>query len=112
MVNYNCRRCGYSTINKTMFKRHLLRKNLCNAELEEISRYELLKINNFDILAKNYEHVTKCSIDVNPDVNPKLYICAYCNKNFKSRQGKYKHVKYYCKNKKEELFINYNDYES
>ena len=100
MVNYNCQRCGYTTINKTMFKRHLLRKNMCSPELKEINRYELLKMNKFDKLARNYDNVNQCKPNVNLTVNPNLHICAHCGKEFKSRQGKYKHIKYYCKKKK------------
>jgi hypothetical protein len=99
MVNYQCQRCGYTTINKTMFKRHLLRKNLCTIELKELTRYQLLTMNNFDKLAKKYDNVNKCKPIVNLCVNPNLHICAHCNKTFKSRQGKYKHIKYYCKKK-------------
>ncbi len=103
MVNYNCQRCGYTTINKTMFKRHLLRKNICSPELKEINRCDLLKINNFDKLAKNYQDVNKCKPNVNLTVNPNLHICAHCEKTFTTRQGRHKHMKYYCKKKKEDL---------
>ena len=102
MVNYNCQRCGYTTINKTMFKRHLLRKNMCSPELKEINRYDLLKMNKFNKLARNYDNVNQCKPNVNLTVNPNLHICAHCGKEFKSRQGKYKHIKYYCKKNEDE----------
>ena len=94
MVNYDCQRCGYSTINKTMFKRHLLRKNLCIAEFDEINRYDLLIMNKFVKEAKKFDNGTKCKPIVNPSVTPNGHFCAHCGKTFTSRQGKYKHVKY------------------
>ena len=36
MVKYLCERCGYSTEYKGHFKKHLLRKNTCKANLEDI----------------------------------------------------------------------------
>ena len=42
MVNYMCQRCGYETMNKTMFKRHVLRKNICYDKIKDIAKYDLL----------------------------------------------------------------------
>ena len=108
MVNYECQRCGYSTINKTMFKRHLLRKNLCKVELDDIDRYKLLKMNNFDEEAKNYEKSAK-----NPpklrQTTPKSakkcsnYVCSHCNKVFTRSDSLKKHIDFRCKLKKNEL---------
>ena len=97
MVNYECQRCGYHTLNKTMFKRHLTRKNFCEPNFDEINRYDLLVQHGFYKEATNYENVNKCNPDVNPTVNPNVNFCAHCNKTFKSRQGKYKHIKFFCK---------------
>ena len=59
MINYNCQRCGYETNHKSVFKKHLLRKNLCKAKLNEITRYVLLCTNGFDELAKTYKDTAK-----------------------------------------------------
>jgi len=59
MVNYNCQRCGYNTNRKSAFKKHLLRKNLCKAKLNEITRYVLLCTNGFEELAKRYKNTAK-----------------------------------------------------
>ena len=103
MVNYDCQRCGYSTHHKSVFKKHLLRKNLCNPEFEEIDRYNLLLLNKFVKEAEKYKQVNKCKPIVTRDVSPNIHFCIHCGKEFKSRQGKYKHTKYYCKAKKEEM---------
>jgi|UniRef100_A0A6C0IU27 hypothetical protein len=103
MVNYDCARCGYSTTHKSVFKKHLIRKNLCNPISKEIDRYSLLTMNNFDKLAKQYTSVNKCNTYVVLPVDPNTPKCDHCGKEFKSRQGKYKHMKFYCKKKKEDM---------
>ena len=106
MVNYKCQRCGYNTNRKSAFKSHLLRKNLCNPKLKELTQYSLLKQNGFDKEAKKINMSYQCHTNVNPSVNQQgLHLCEYCNKKFKSRQGKSKHKKLYCIKKKEELQI-------
>ena len=104
MVNYNCQRCGYETNHKSVFKKHLLRKNLCKPKLNEITRYVLLLNNNFNEEATNFKETSKCHTNVNSNVNLNvnkkgLHICDNCNKEFTTRQGKSKHKKLYCKEK-------------
>ena len=41
MVLYECKRCGYSTPNKSYIRKHLLRKKKCNIVLQNISIPEL-----------------------------------------------------------------------
>ena len=36
MVVYNCPRCGYSTGNKSYFRKHLMRRNPCKVVLKDI----------------------------------------------------------------------------
>ncbi len=103
MVNYECRRCGYSTNHRSVFRKHLLRKNLCEANFDEVGRYELLIDNNFVKEAQKYKIIPECNPNVNLGVSPNRHVCIHCGKEFKSRQGKYKHIKYYCKTKKEEI---------
>ena len=100
MVNYKCQRCGYDTVNKTMFKRHLLRKNLCNPKLKEIERYDLLMLNNFELEAKKCKISTKNppQIHNNPPTK-REYICKYCDKNFSRSDALKRHMESRCKNK-------------
>jgi len=75
--------------------------------MNEIDRYELLVSNGFEEESKMYEKIHNCKPIVNPIVNPNgitisSNICDYCNKKFSTRQGKYKHQKFYCKSKKEQ----------
>jgi len=41
MVTYNCERCGYSSNNKSYFKKHLLRKIPCQAIIKDIPISEI-----------------------------------------------------------------------
>ena len=43
MVVYNCPRCGYSTGNKSYFRKHLLRKKVCKVVLNDISVETILQ---------------------------------------------------------------------
>ena len=42
MVVYTCKRCGYSCKNKSYYRKHLLRKIPCEANIENISIDDLL----------------------------------------------------------------------
>ena len=108
MVNYECQRCGYSTINKTMFKRHLLRKNLCKVELDEINRYKLLKMNNFDEEAKKYEKSAKNPPKLRQNTTKSAkkcsnFVCIHCNKVFTRNDSLKKHINFRCKLKNNEI---------
>ena len=41
MVLYECKRCGYSTPNKSYIRKHLLRKKKCNKVLQNIDIQDL-----------------------------------------------------------------------
>ena len=100
MVNYNCQRCGYETINKTMFKRHLLRKNLCISKLDKIDRYQLLVKNDFDEEAKKYEKNTNSPPNNSKNPPKKVeYVCKYCDRNFTRSDALKRHIDSRCKNK-------------
>jgi hypothetical protein len=84
MVNHVCVRCGYTTNRKQNLKNHLLRKFICEPINEDIDRYNLLVMNNFDQEAKKFKSHSKS--------NPKLmFKCKFCSKIYKYKQGKYKH---------------------
>tara|TARA_B110000902_G_scaffold48565_1_gene55329 strand:+ start:38 stop:931 length:894 start_codon:yes stop_codon:yes gene_type:complete len=106
MVNYDCKRCGYTTNRKSVFKNHLLRKNVCKTKIEEIARYDLLKSNGFDEEANLYKMSTK-SRQIPPNLrqippNPaKKNECEYCNKIFTRKDSLKKHLNGRCFQKKE-----------
>ena len=71
MVVYNCPRCGYSTGNKSYFRKHLLRKKVCKVVLNDIPVEKILqdievrknasnlKLEHFKNNSKKSENVTK-----------------------------------------------------
>ena len=111
MVNYNCQRCGYETNHKSVFKKHLLRKNLCKPKLNEITRYVLLLNNNFNEDAKKFKTSTKNqqfihktstkNVDKNNTENEgDNNICDFCSKKLSCYKSKWRHEKT-CKKRRE-----------
>ncbi len=98
MVNYICQRCGYETFNKSYFKKHLIRKNMCKSKMNVITQYDLLKFHGFDELAKKHTSVSQKSAKSKPKVSHPvsqngLLECKYCGKIYKHKQSKWKHEK-------------------
>ena len=69
MVNYQCKRCGYETVQRANFKKHLERKTKCEGN-EEFSIESML------------EELT---------VKKEGYTCECCSKTFRTPQLKYQH---------------------
>ena len=57
MVVYNCPRCGYSTSNKSYYRKHLLRRNPCKVVLQDINIESILN----DIEKQQVRNYTKKS---------------------------------------------------
>lgn len=70
MVEYECRRCKYSTLQKANFRKHLQRKTPCEVRFEDISLQSMLETLDIEKLG---------------------YSCEYCNRIFNSPQSKYQH---------------------
>jgi hypothetical protein len=85
MVNYKCPRCGFETNHKGVFKKHLIRKNICQPKINDISIKKIVKMFSLDInLNKNNSSRKTC-------INIKIIKCKYCGKIFSSRQSKSRH---------------------
>ena len=100
---YVCKRCKYTTNRRCNFKKHLYRKYVCKAKENDIE-IDILR-NEFDTSESKYNVNTmsmqsKCNVNTMSMQNSKN-ICKYCKKTFKQRQGKYLHMKKYCKVKKQ-----------
>jgi hypothetical protein len=103
MVNYICQRCGYETYHKSVFKKHLTRKKLCEPKLEELTKEELLYLNNMNKDKNNSEKSSKSNSFKSSKSNSKSSVskkfkCKYCDKSYKYKQGRWKHEQS-CKNK-------------
>ena len=86
MKKYTCECCNFETNHKPNYVRHL-------------------KTNKHQNVSKMYpkciQNVSKCIQNVSTPKN-KVYICKYCNKSYKYSQGLSKHIKYTCKQNKDE----------
>ena len=118
MVNYNCIRCGYTTKDKTKMKSHFNRKSDCKPLLNDIKlddyKKDIIngkKINIKDVnkmstkcqqMSTNHSKMsTKCQQNVNKcqQILTNINKCQYCNRKFRSRQGKWRHEQKSCKEK-------------
>lgn len=103
MVNYICQRCGYETYHKSVFKKHILRKKLCEPKLKELTKDDLISINKIEKTTCNRELSSKSNSIRSSKSNPKSSVsktfnCKYCDKAYKYKQGRWKHEQN-CKNK-------------
>ena len=124
---YYCDICKKIFKQKNDIRRHLNRKNICGIESQKINRdyvaekYDIIlekknKYKNcYKYLVKNYEDNYKL-LDENKIKNDSEIlkikdseilnqnndkICKYCNKYFSRQDSKIRHIKYFCKVKKE-----------
>ncbi len=89
MPKYTCECCGYETIILTHYNKHLKTKK----HLEKIKSHPKVTQKS----PSSHPKVTISSDYVNTHL-----ICKYCNKQFKYKQGLYRHIKYNCKKNNDE----------
>ena len=104
-----CKRCGYTSKYKCNMKSHFSRKKSCKPLLNDISFEDLkLKFNKINKKAsaecqpnvsRKKKSVSRMSAECQPKTDT-IYECEFCNKIFKHRQSKFKHLKS-CKEKKQ-----------
>ena len=114
MNNYKCSRCGYSTNHKMTMRRHLTRKNICKPILDDINIQKVFEkyfVNekieckhNVNIMSTKCKHnvnilSTLCKQNVNILSTLSKEHCRYCNKEFNTRQSRWRHEKKTCKEK-------------
>ena len=73
MVEYSCPRCGYTTQLLANYKTHIQRKTLCPSKIANISLNDIL--HDFETKTQKTDG----------------YKCDFCDKSFKTRQGKHQH---------------------
>ena len=95
MFKYHCSSCNYDTNRKQNFKRHLE----SNKHNESIKSQPLVNQKSTFSQPKVNQKSTFCC-----EIKSTQYQCKYCKKNFKFKQSMYKHIKYVCKENKDEDF--------
>ena len=118
MVKYICIRCEYQTSQRSHFKNHLLRKNICKYKINNISEEQMISYytNDFPEIKNRYanDNTTKFTqINSNePQFNTKKELkCEYCNKLFSRNDSLQRHMKNSCKHKNDKLDL-YNKIET
>ncbi len=89
MKKYNCESCDFHTNHKPNFERHLKTKK----HIESPQSHHL-------VTTKSPFSHHKVTIFNDSESTP--FECHYCFKQFKFKQGMYRHIKYYCKKNKDE----------
>ena len=78
MVVYNCPRCGYSTGNKSYFRKHLMRRNPCKVVLKDIPIKDILddievRKNNVNLKTEHFKNETKKVENVTKNVTKTIF---------------------------------------
>ena len=78
---FDCDRCGYSTSKKSDFIRHLSRKDPCITTLSNTSIIDIKK--KYQLIEPTREH----------DIETHPFECLFCNRRYKYKYNKTKHLK-------------------
>jgi hypothetical protein len=94
---YFCPRCGYSTVRKSNYKKHLHRKTICKAIIADVPIDTMLKVAEKSKMNPNESKIGKSSKKMNPNESKKLpnniYMCNYCQKPYSTNSNLNKHYK-------------------
>ena len=113
MVNYICLRCNYKTTLKANFRRHIFRKNICKPVFSNSSVKDICRKFNIVISSENNKinfndsqmtHKDSQMTHKDSQMTRKKLIncsCIYCNKIFTRTNNRNRHIKKYCKIKKQ-----------
>ena len=114
MTNYLCERCGFETLYRHKFIRHLTRKNICHPILRDttlVATAQKYRINlptdsqlthndsqtqNFDSQNSNQNQVYR-NVASSPN-NTKRFLCPKCLMTFSRKNNLIRHQLKYCKN--------------
>jgi hypothetical protein len=109
MVLYNCFNCNKEFTDKSIYTRHLKRKNPCkNMNESQLNHYES-PMNHNESQLNHYESpMNHNESQLNHNESHKIinlkkeYKCVYCTKLFPTNSNMCRHIKSYCKVKKQD----------
>jgi hypothetical protein len=99
MVYYECYNCGYNSNDKSKLVTHFKRKRLCKSIRENI---DLKHCKNYILQGITYEKYIQMTSNnqlLEVIINPKQFLCKYCNKSYKHKTSLYNHYRS-CNDKK------------
>ena len=92
-MNYHCKCCNYLTTRANDFQKHLkTKKHLAKANVSKM----------YPSVSKCIQNVSKKSRSPKNETFNTSFQCKYCGKKYKYSQGLSKHIKYSCKESKDE----------
>ena len=97
-MKYYCKCCEYFTERKSNFIKHneTIKHKMLSKSYPKVAKCYPNVIQNSEKVAKSSKMLSKSSNE------EKKYPCKYCGKEFKYRSGVSKHIKYSCKQNKDE----------
>ena len=114
MVLYNCVICNFTSVKITNYNRHLItKKHITNVKKrdnkesfvtpENSQNTSMLQSHNSNHMSTQNNEMeitaTKCN------TTKKCFVCKFCDKTFGKHQSYYRHMKYYCKDKPQNINI-------
>ena len=100
MNEYKCYRCGYETNRKDNIIRHLSRKKICKAKLEDITLDEVKLMNSIELIPSKSPNLVQNNFGIvqnNSNKSLKKNKCEYCEREFNNKSNLNKHLKRSCK---------------
>lgn len=103
MVIYKCEICNFTSNIKTHYSRHLqTKKHTLNEKKQGEKKNTKHKRAQTSLKCAQTEHKA-CTKYTQMCTNPEksIFFCKFCNKSFKHKQSMLRHIRLYCKEKKE-----------
>ena len=112
MVKFNCAKCKYSTHLKSNYDRHLnSKKHIINIEFKGVINEQTIEnlkkyTNDTQMIHNDPKRYTKNTQKIHKNAQKytnenQKHFCEFCGKEFKSRPSMLRHIRTYCKIKKE-----------